>query len=93
MPYIKMEDRIKFDEIVDLLKKYDLNSGDINYIITRIAHNHINKVGLKYSNLNDVSGAFKEALTEFERTVIAPYEDLKRKENGKIGILEIEKNF
>ncbi len=93
MPYIKNEDRNKFDEVVDLLKKYDLTVGDLNYIVTRICHNHISKVGIKYSNLNDVSGALINALNEFNRTVVAPYEDLKRKENGPVGILDIEKNF
>lgn len=93
MPYIKQEDRQKFeDSIVDLASKAE-NAGQLNYCITKFLHLYIKKKGLSYATLNEVDGALDCCKAELSRTVTAPYEDLKRKENGPVGVLDIEMNF
>lgn len=93
MPYIKQDERIQFeDSIVDLANKAQ-NQGQLNYCITKFIHLYIKKKGLCYATLNDVDGALDCCKAELSRTVIAPYEDLKRKENGPVGVLDIEMEF
>jgi len=81
MPYIKKEDREKFD-----LSSCSLptNAGELNYLITVIVHQYITLNGLNYQKLNDVVGALDGAKVEFQRRVVAPYEDSKIKENGDV---------
>lgn len=93
MPYIKQEDRSKFeDSIVDLASKLE-NAGQINYCITKLIHLYIKKKGLNYATLNEVDGALDCCKQELSRTVTAPYEDIKRQENGAVGVLDIEIDF
>jgi hypothetical protein len=40
--------------------------------------------GQSYQTFNDISGAMTEALAEFRRRIIVPYEDRKIKENGDV---------
>jgi len=40
--------------------------------------------GISYDNLSDITGVLNDVKTEFERKVVAPYEDEKITENGKI---------
>jgi hypothetical protein len=93
MPYIKQFERKKIDTHVDnlfyaLWDGTDLNRGALNYSITRLVHLYIKKKGITYSNLSDVTGVLTDVLAEFNRSVVAPYEDKKMLENGDIGILE-----
>ena len=91
MPYIKQENRKKYDDIVNnLSEKLIANGctkGDYNYVITRLMHLYIKEKGISYSKLSDVVGILRDVGTEFDRTVVAPYEEKKIKENGNIGIL------
>jgi len=66
--------------------------GTLNYAITKIIHNYIKDNGLCYNNLNEVIGVLECAKQEFYRAVAAPYEDIKRKENGSISELDKEKS-
>jgi hypothetical protein len=94
MPYIKSGIRAEIDKYVDGLATKLLTlgnvKGDLNYAITRLIHLHIKSVGLRYSNLSDVVGVLEDIKAEFNRTIVAPYEKQKIRENGKIGILPIE---
>ena len=90
MPYITTEDRKKFDPIVDLMKPIIDNVGELNYIITRLAHNYIKFRGINYKNLSAVGGVLADTRDEFYRTIVTPYEIKKADDNGKIGVLEIE---
>ena len=87
LPYIKQEDRPRYDKTVDklitLLKERPLEStdGDLNYIITRI----IKEVyPLRYFHINRAMGVLECVKQEFYRRVAAPYEDIKIKQNGDV---------
>ena len=90
MPYIKQDDRELMDPSLDaILETVDeFNVGDLNYIITSIAHRWIKKQGLRYVNLNAVIGMLECAKLELSRVVVAPYEDTKIHENGCISKLD-----
>lgn len=91
MPYIKEEDKEKFEKHfgfgIDPLPEIGAiceNPGDLNYVFTRIIHAYIKEKGLRYQNINDVMGALDGASKEFYRRVAAPYEDKKIAENGDV---------
>jgi len=80
MPYIKQERR-------DALLKngHDMaGAGELNYILTRILIQYIEHRGMSYQTINDIVGAVEGAKLEFYRRVVAPYEDIKIKENGDV---------
>ena len=89
MPYILSEDRPKFEE--GLYKLQDISSpGELNYLVTRLALIYLNKKGLNYQTLNDISGALTNANLEFYRRVSAPYEDFKIASNGDVYLSRLE---
>lgn len=90
MPYIKFEDREKFDSLVKDLSKLIEHEGDLNYVITCLLHHEVEKDGCNYKNLNRLQGVMDCAGKEFYRKVVAPYEDLKIKLNGDVDIHEEE---
>ena len=87
MPYIKMEDRPKYEgplgELIGILKSQPVEriDGELNYIITRILKE---SYPLRYFNLNRAMGVLECAKLEFYRRVAAPYEDIKIKENSDV---------
>jgi len=78
MPYIKQEERI-FN-----ITALPENAGELNYAFTFIIREYLKSQPLKYQTLNDIVGALEGAKVEFQRRVVAPYEDLKIKENGDV---------
>jgi len=84
MPYIKKEDREKFDDdIKDLSSKIE-TEGELNYVITKLCFNWIKKKRLCYSVLNSVIGVLTCVIQEFYSRVVAPYEEEKVKENTDV---------
>ncbi len=87
MPYIKMEDRGKYEgvlkELIGILKGLPVEriDGELNYVITRILKE---AYPLRYFNLNRAIGVLECAKLEFYRRVVAPYEDIKIKESGDV---------
>jgi hypothetical protein len=79
MPYIKRAMRGSLEE-----SRRPMAPGELNYLITRLLTNYILDNGLCYSNINDILGALEGAKLEFYRRIAAPYEDIKRKENGDV---------
>lgn len=91
MPYIKQEDRKKFEDMfndppvtLDAFSYKIETEGELNYVITRLCHNFIKKHGKSYKTLNAVHGVLNCADKELYRKVTGPYEDLKIKENGDV---------
>lgn len=88
MPYINKENREHLEpaiaEAVKHLKDVEFGKGDMNFFITRLVHEYILHHGKRYATLSDVTGVLNDAKTEFERRVVAPYEDEKIKENGDV---------
>ena len=60
------------------------SAGEMNYVITMLVRTYIERHGLCYQTLNDVVGALEGCKFELYRRVLAPYEDLKIKENGDV---------
>lgn len=81
MPYIKKDRRIElytnYYETID-------NAGELNFSITDIIITYIQRKGLNYQYINDVKGALQGALAEFDRQIVAPYEDSKIALNGDV---------
>ena len=79
MPYIKQDRREALASGAT-----PQNSGELNYVFTMIADKYISEHGLKYNYMNDVVGALEGAKMEFNRRVMASYEDTKIEENGDV---------
>ncbi|HUW48543.1 MAG TPA: hypothetical protein VMW36_07365 [Patescibacteria group bacterium] len=87
MPYIKSENRKKYDkvlrELVDTLKRLPPEEvdGELNYVVTKILKDIY---PLRYFHINKAVGVLECIKLEFYRRVAAPYEDLKIKESGDV---------
>ena len=96
MPYIKRERRKELDAAIDelsdklLMYGYE-NMGDYNYVVSKLIHEYIIAVGLRYKNFNDIVGMLECCKAEFIRTVVSPYEDEKLISNGFISELDKDK--
>ena len=79
MPYIKPNRRDAIHHGSPLQ-----SSGELNYAITRLCIRYINQHGLSYAVCNAVLGVLSAVPRELYRRVIAPYEDIKKEENGDL---------
>lgn len=83
MPYIEPIDRVKFNELIQEAGKLE-NCGELNYVISKVCLQYLNKKGLKYQHINDIIGALEGSKLELYRRVASPYENLKIESNGDI---------
>lgn len=60
------------------------NAGELNYLFTVPLRRYWNYHGRRYQAANDIVGALESAKAEFQRRIVAPYEDQKIKENGDV---------
>ncbi len=87
MPYIKPENRKKYDavlkELVSILKTLPPEEvdGELNYIVTKILKG---VYPLRYYHINKAIGVLECVKLEFYRRVASPYEDIKIKESGDV---------
>jgi len=87
MPYIKQEEREKWDKIIEEISKLakdipeDKIDGELNYLITSVL---LKVYKESYFNYNKAIGMLECAKQEFYRRKVAPYEDKKIKENGDV---------
>ncbi len=81
MPYIKREDRKRFDE--NLFNLFPTTPGELNFVITQIILGYA-ELQTSYQKINDVIGVLECAKLEFYRRFAAPYEDEKIKQNGDV---------
>jgi hypothetical protein len=84
VPYIKQDNRKKFNSLIDTLANQICDEGELNYVITKLIHTCMEKEEKKYSILNKYLGVLECVKSEFCRRIIAPYEDIKIEENGDI---------
>ena len=80
MPYIKSERR----HAIDVMDETPQTSGELNYAVTNLIVRYLKLKGKSYATFNDISGALTEALAEFRRRIVAPYEDGKILDNGDV---------
>ncbi len=79
MPYIKKEDKLRLADT-----GAPMTPGELNFAITAIIIAYVKREGKSYQTLNNVVGALECAKLEFQRRVVAPYEDVKIRENGDV---------
>ncbi len=88
MPYITKPRRELLDPTVaDLAKRLEglaSQKGDLNYVVTRLIAYRLKVLGKSYDTLSDVTGILNDIKTEFERRVVAPYEDEAIERNGDV---------
>ena len=88
MPYILPARRKALDPVINqVIAQLDLQTfwnvdGDVNYVFTRILKAVYPPESYFY--LNRALGVLEAAKLEFNRIVVAPYEDQKRHDNGDV---------
>ena len=96
MPYIKDKyRRVIFNMLIDEIMKEVDTVGDLNYVITRLAHKSIAfTIGepelehFNYKVLNSIIGVLECAKSSLIETVLLPYEKKKMKENGSVSDID-----
>lgn len=80
MPYVDQEARVRLSKTFD-----PLTPGELNYLITMGLQAYITRRGgVNYALLNEVVGVLECVKAEFNRRVVAPYEDKKIAQNGDV---------
>ena len=79
MPYIKEKDRKLLAE-----GAAPDNAGELNYTITKLLLNYLQRKGTSYAVINEIMGVVSCVGWEFYRRHAAPYEDQKIDENGDV---------
>lgn len=80
MPYIKNRAQVEVSG--------PSNPGELNYLLTKLVHEYVQRQGVSYATLNEALGVLEAAKAEFYRAVVAPYEDAKLLANGPISALD-----
>jgi len=92
MPYIKQENRKKFDDLIIPLADELETNGDLNYCIYQLCKLWLTYREVSYDSLSDCIKTLECAKLEFYRMILEPYEDQKIKENGNVTpIFDFEK--
>lgn len=84
MPYIKKQDREELN--IGCIPK---NAGELNYAIHLLLSEYTKTKDESYQVYNDIIGALEAAKMELYRRRVAPYEELKIKENGDIAFYNL----
>jgi len=84
MPYIRKDDRRFYaDEIDSLVATID-KLGELNYVITKLCHGYLDKIGHKYKSHAGIIGVLETLKLELYRRKTVPYENQKILENGDL---------
>ena len=81
MPYINQECREPLDQIVDKMSDVELKPGELNYILFAFCKRY---VPTSYTHYRDYIGELNECVAEIRRSLLAPYEEKKKMENGEV---------
>ena len=82
MPYIKRDERPRCDLVVQRMAESEVKAnGDLNYILFKFCKENIEP---SYNNYKNYIGELEETINEIRRRILAPYEDMKIKENGDV---------
>ena len=78
MPYISKDNR-------PYAEQAPLNVGELTYAITRVCLGYLDdEEHLNFEAIGQVIAALEASKLEFYRRVVAPYEDVKKVENGDV---------
>lgn len=81
MPYIKA---VKRPGLTPQSSEKAHTPGELNYQITCLVRDYLIENGVNYEILSQATAALGDAKTEFERRIVAKYEDAKILENGDV---------
>jgi hypothetical protein len=82
VPYITKERREEVDAVIDAMVRTGIKAdGDLNYILFCYCKHFMPK---SYNELKSYIGELEECVAEIRRRILAPYEDMKIKENGDV---------
>jgi hypothetical protein len=85
MPYIRKEDRDRLQPFTGPMQDLEIKTaGELNYLVTLLAHRFLNQKPENYQSYNDAMGALEGAKLELYRRHISSYEDDKIVENGDV---------
>lgn len=85
MPYLDPRIRALLDAALPKAGEWIPDApGELNYVFTKTLLDYLKEKGLSYQTINDIVGALEGAKAEFQRRVVAPYEDTKIQENGDV---------
>ncbi len=79
MPYITPDRRIALEN-----GTRPATAGELNYQLTQAIKSYWLASPRNYQAINDIVGALDGARAEFQRRIVAPYEDQKIKDNGDV---------
>lgn len=83
MPYIKKEDRVKFDEFLDYITTIE-TKGELEYCIFKLMKTYMHNKPSRYATLHDCAYAAMHCGDEFRRRFLDKREDTAMEENGDI---------
>lgn len=84
MPYIHKDARDDLKYKISYTGRTIQNTGELNYMVTRVINEYLISHGKSYTTLNDIVGVLECAKMELYRRIAAPYEDEKIKQNGDV---------
>lgn len=89
MPYVKQQVRKDLDQVLTPLIDAMIvaGPGELNYVITKLINGHLDLnqgASPNYKACNEAIGVLECCKLELYRKIVAPYEDLKEKENGPV---------
>jgi hypothetical protein len=85
MPYIKKADRLRLQDGGFSLPDF-MNEpvGSLTYVLYQAALSYLQRNSDSYQTRAEILGALESAKLEFYRRDVAPYEDIKMRENGDV---------
>ncbi len=82
MPFIKKENRMKFNKVVQAMVDADVKAdGDLNYILYKFCKYNVPE---SYNSYKNFLGELRECENQCRNDFLVPYEVIKRKENGDV---------
>lgn len=83
MPYIKQEDRKKFDTVLDQLPEMKVK-GELEYCIFKLMKQYMKNKERRYGNLHDTTYAAHHCGDEYRRRFLDDRENKAIEENGDV---------
>jgi len=85
MPYITEPEKREMADAINDLSMFIESKGDLNYAICELVGRCLIDSGnLTYTGISEHIDTVHDAEAELRRRLLAPYEDLKIKENGDV---------
>lgn len=86
MPYIDYDRRSAFNCTGGCERECPMTPGELNYVLTDCVTDYLfdKPVEAHYADYNEVIGVLECMKLELYRRMVAPYEDVKCRENGDV---------